>query len=239
MYVGSLAATRSSQECQRSATLGHGLRSLAARAAARGAVYGVPHSAGHVFGSWLLCKAAREGLPFRSLPPSFFSFIDTMYLGSLAATRSSQGGLRSDALGRRGFPSLAARAAARGAVYSMPRSAGVVFSAWLLYDAARDGLPFLSLLQSFFSLIYTNFVLRLSGCYAKQPGGSAVLRARRVRFSPCGCLRGSQGGLSTVCRARWAWFSVPGCFAKQLGGSTVSRVRRAWSFSFFVINVHR
>ena len=62
-----------------------------------------------------------------------------MYLGSLAATQSSQGGLRF-----RGFRSLAARAAARGAVYGVQREEGVVFGPWLLCEAAREGLPFLS-----------------------------------------------------------------------------------------------
>ena len=199
----------------------------------------------HAWLAWFLvpgCFAKQPGKVTCSFlfPPTFFCLsILTIYLGSLAAMRSSQGGLRSDTLGRRGFRSLAARVAARGAVYGVPRSAGVVFGAWLLCEAAREGLLFLSLPPSFFSLICTNYVLRLSGCYVKQPKGSAVLRNRRAWFSACGCLRGSQGGLSTVCHAQWAWFSVPGCFAKRLGASTVSRVRRAWSFSFFVFNVHR
>ena len=66
-----------------------------------------------------------------------------MYLGSLAAARSSQGGLRSATLGGRGFWSLAAQVAARGAVYGVPRSAGVVFGPWLLYHTARGvyGVP--------------------------------------------------------------------------------------------------
>ena len=128
-----------------------GFRSLAARAAARGAVYGVPRSASVLFVPWLLCEAAREGLPFLSLPPFFFCLlIQIMYLGSLAATRSSQGGLRSAALGGRGFRALAARAAARGAVYSLLRSAGVFFGPWLRCEAAGECLLFLSLPPTFF-----------------------------------------------------------------------------------------
>ena len=185
-------------------------------------------------------QPGKVGHSFPFLPPFFRFFILTMYLGSMPTTRSSQGGQLSDVLVRRGFQPLAASAAARGAVYSVQRLARVVFGTWLLCEAARDGLPFLSLPPSFFSLIYTNSVLRLPGCYAKQPGESTVLRARRVRFSARGCLRGSQGGLFTVCLSRRVWFSVPGCFAKQLGGSTVCRVRRARSFvSFSVFNEHR
>ena len=152
IYLGSLAATRSSQGGQRSAALGgRGFRSLAARAAARGAVYGVPRSAGVVFGPWLLCEAAREGLSFLSLLPFFFCLlILIMYLGSLAATRSSQGGLWSAALGGRGFRALAARAAPRGAVYSLLRSAGVFFGPWLRCEAAGECLLFLSLPPTFF-----------------------------------------------------------------------------------------
>ena len=33
-----------------------------------GALYGVRREEGVVFGPWLLCEAAREGLPFLSVP---------------------------------------------------------------------------------------------------------------------------------------------------------------------------
>ena len=70
----------------------------------QGVVYGLPPWAGVYFGPWLRCEAAWEGLLFPSLPPFFFHFlILTMYLGSLAAARSSQGGLRSATLGGHGF----------------------------------------------------------------------------------------------------------------------------------------
>ena len=119
MYVGSLAATRSSQGCQGSATLGHGFQSLAACAAARGGRSTVCRAQRVMF---LVpgCFAKQPGKvchSFPFLPPFFHLLILTMYLGSLAATRSSQGGQRSNMLGRRGFQYLAARAAARGAVY--------------------------------------------------------------------------------------------------------------------------
>ena len=191
IYIGSLAATRSSRGGQRSAALGgSSFRSLAACAAARRAVYGVPHLASVVFGPWLLCKAAREGLPFLSLPLFFFYLlILTIYLGCLAATQSSQGGLWSAAL-RRGFRSLAAHRAARRVVYGVPRSAGMVFGPWLLCKAARKGFLFRSLPPSFLLFIYTNYLLRLPGCYVKQPGGSTVCHAR-ARFLVPGCSRGS------------------------------------------------
>ena len=102
---------------------------------------------------------------FPFLPPFFHSYIITMYLGSLAAIRSSQGGRRSDALGGCGFCSVAARVAAWGAVYGLPRSAGVVFGPWLLCKAARGGLWSAAL-------------------------GRPCLQ---VRLSVSGCSRGSQG----------------------------------------------
>ena len=121
--------------------------------AAGGAVYDSPRSAGVVFGPWLLCEAAKEGLPIRFLPPIFFGLlILIMYLASLAATQSSQGGLRSAARGRRRFRSLAACAAARGAVDSLPvpRSVGVCFGPWLRCEAAGEGLLFFALPPTFF-----------------------------------------------------------------------------------------
>ena len=69
------------------------------------------------------CFAKQPGKVCRSFPfPLFFSrlFILTMYLGSLAATRSSQGGLPPAALGRNSFWSLVACAAARGGLRSAP-----------------------------------------------------------------------------------------------------------------------
>ena len=96
------------------------------------AVYGLRRSAGAVFGPQRLCEPAREGLTFLSVHPSFFRlFLLTMYLGSLAATQSSQGVPRF-----RGFWSLAARGAASGAVYGVQREEGLVFGPWLLCEAA-------------------------------------------------------------------------------------------------------
>ena len=142
------------------------------------------------------CFAKQPGKVCRSFSfPSFFFclLVLTIYLGSLAATQSSQGGLQSAALGR-GFRSLAARVAARVAVCGVPRLAGVVFGPWLLCKAARKGYLFLSLPPSFLLFIDTNYLLRLPGCYAKQPGGSTVCHAWRERFSVPGCSRGGQEG---------------------------------------------
>ena len=132
IYLGSLAATQSSQGGQRSAKLGGcGFQSLAARAAARGAVYGVPRSAGVVFGPWLLCKATRDGLPFLSLPLFFFWLpILTIYSGWSTVCHAGCS-----------FRSLAAREAARRAVDVIPRSAGVVFGPCFFPFPVVYGLP--------------------------------------------------------------------------------------------------
>ena len=139
-----------------------------------------------------------------------------MYLGSLAATRSSQGGLRPAALGRHSFQSLVARGAARGGL-RFAALVGVGFSLWLLCEAAREGLPFLSLPPFLFLFIYTNYVLRLPGCYAKQPGRTTSYQAQQAQFLVPGCSSGSPGG-STVCPAWRAQFSVPGCSCSSQGG---------------------
>ena len=169
----------------------------------QGAVYGLPPSAGVFFGPWLRCEAAGEGLLFLSLAPFFFRFlILTIYLGSLAAARSSQGGLRSAALGGRGFRSLAARVAARGAVYGVPRSAGVIFGPWLLYQAASGvyGVPRAP------GTVFGSWLL------AWQPGRrsqSTTLSGRG--FWSLAAFESSQGG-STVCHVRrarsFSFFSV-------------------------------
>ena len=223
-----------------SAVLGRGFWSLAAREAARRAVYGVPRSAGVVFGPWLLCKAARKGFLFLSLSPSFLFFIYTNYLLRLpgcyakqpggstvcgawrarfsvpGCSRGSQrGGLRCSALGGRGFWSLAARAAGRGAVNGVPRSAGVVFGPWLLCEAARKGLPFLSLLLFFFCLLILTLYLGSLAATRSGQGGlrSAALRRGFRSLAACAAARGR----STVCRPGRAYFSVPGCVVKQPG----------------------
>ena len=89
---------------------------------------------------------------------------------------------------------------------TVPHSAGVVFGPWLLCKAARKGFLFRSLPPSFLLFIYTNYLLRLPGCYAKQPGGSTVCRAQRVRFSVPGCSRGSQGGSLGCAAIGWHGF---------------------------------
>ena len=145
---------------------------------------------------WFLvpgCFAKQPGkvscsVPF--LPPFFCLFILTIYLGSLAATRSSQGGQRSAALSGRGFRSLAALRSSQG----------------------RFAVPFPSPL--FFLFIDTNYILRVPGCYAKQPGWSTVCRAW-ARFSVPGCSRGSQGG-SLWCstlgrRGFWSLAALQSC----------------------------
>ena len=183
MYLGSLAAIRSSQGGLRSDALGgRGFCSVAAQRA----MFLVPG-----------CFAKQPGKvchSFPFLPPFFHLLILTMYLGSLDATRSSQGGLRSDMLRRRGFRSLAACAAARGVVYSVPRSAGVVFGPRLLCEAAREGLPFLSLLLSFFSLIYITMYLGSLAAMRSSQGGLQSYALGGRGFRPVAACAAARGG---------------------------------------------
>ena len=117
--------------------------------------------------AWFLvpgCFAQQLGkvsCSFTFPPPFLCLLILTIYLGSLAATRSSQGGQRSAALGGRGFRSLAAGAAATRAVYGVLRLAGAVFSPWLLMRQPGGQSTVCCNRRVWFSV---------PGCFAKQPG---------------------------------------------------------------------
>ena len=112
---------------------------------------------------------------------------------------SQEGGLRCSALGRRGF------------------------CPWLLCKAARKGFLFLSLPPSFLLFIYTYYLLRLPGCYAKQPGESTVGCTQQVQFSVPGCSHGSQGS-SLRCAA------IGGCGFRSLAALRSSQKRFAVPF---------
>ena len=173
----------------------------------------MPRSVGVVFGPWLLCEAAREGLPFLSLSLFLFCLlILTIYLGSLAATRSSQGGLRSATLGG-GFRSLAARAAARRAVYSISCSAGVVFGPWLLCKAARKGFLFFSLSRGLWSAALRRGFRSLAARVAARRAVYGVLHSAGMVF-------------------------VPGCFAKQPGKVSCSVPFPPPFFCLFILTIY-
>ena len=151
----------------------------------------------------------------------------------------SQGGLRCPSLGGQVFRSLAARGAARR-VYGTLCSAGTVACPWLLCEAAREAWSSLSLPPLFRLLLYTNNILRLSGCLRDTSSqgdlqcpalGRRVFRSLAARaaarevygvprsagdFFGSWLLARQPGGFTASC-ARQAQFSVPSCFAKQPG----------------------